>query len=185
MFLSLFFFLKKSKIKHGFGEMLTLFFLEYFDEKFSTKLEILQITHILLNFKLVLYKNANFDRALIWMKVLECLAFWWGVEKEKFLLIPIGESLCILQWRGKDIFLIWFHGFFLNILLSCMQRSRLLFAGRKAHVGGHPGHNFSLPRVKKIETWSLKTPLPQILSSDPPICMYVVSSSSSSSSVVY
>ena len=79
-----------------------------------------------------------------------------GVEKEKFLLIPIGESLCILQWRGKDIFLIWFHGFFLNILLSCMQRSRLLFAGRKAHVGGHPGHNFSLPRVKKIETWSLK-----------------------------
>ena len=63
--LSLFFFLKKSKIKHGFGEMLTLFFLEYFDEKFSTKLEILQITHILLNFKLVLYKNANFDRALI------------------------------------------------------------------------------------------------------------------------
>ena len=50
----------------------------------------------------------------------------------------------------------------------------LLFAGRKAHVGGHPGHNFSLPRVKKIETWSLKTPLPQILSSNPPY-MYVCS----------
>ena len=43
-----------------------------------------------------------------------------------------------------------------------------LFAGRKAHVGGHPGHNFSLPRVfKKIETWrsrGFKTSLPQILS---------------------
>ena len=24
-----------------------------------------------------------------------------------------------------------------------------LFEGRKAHVGGHPGHNFSLPRVLK------------------------------------
>ena len=60
--------------------------------QFSTKLEILQITHMLLNFKLVLYKNANFDRALIWMKVLECLAlvWWWWCRK--------GEISAYTNW---------------------------------------------------------------------------------------
>ena len=78
MFLS-FFSLRKPKSSTVLVKCWHYFFLEYFDEKntqFSTKLEIHQITYLLHNFKLK--KNANFDRALIWMKVLECLALWCG-----------------------------------------------------------------------------------------------------------
>ena len=72
-----------------------------------------------------------------------------GVEKEKFLLIPIGESLHFAMKRKRYFFNLVPRVFSQHPTLPCMQRSRLLFAGRKAHVGGHPGHNFSLPRVKK------------------------------------
>ena len=87
------------------------------------------------------------------MKVVEYYAIWCGgVEKEKFLLIPIGESLHFAMKRKR---------YFFNLVPRVFSQhphacKDLLFAGRKAHVGGHPGHNFSLPRVKKIETWSLK-----------------------------
>ena len=113
------------------------------------------------------------------MKVLECLALVWCRK---------GEISAYTNWGIIVHFAMKRKRYFFNLVPRVFSQhphacKDLLFAGRKAHVGGHPGHNFSLPRVKKIETWSLKTPLPQILSSDPPICMYVVSSSSSSRAI--
>ena len=150
---SLFFFLKKSKIKHGFGVMLVLFFPWVFWWKTHHFRQNWKYTpnHILHNFKL--YKNANFDRALIWMKVctrMPCCGGWCRKgEISAYTNWGIIVHFAFAMKRKRYFFNLVPRVFFLNILLSCMQRSRLLFAGRKAHVGGHPGHNFSLPRVLK------------------------------------